>query len=253
MKIMNFLTVVLLAAVLSLAPNVYATRNTISALGSITIQVPAGQSINVFSLGGSTRVFKQSGGPSTSTGAGPIRYEEETSSPVVANEVTFGPYTNATKVRIDAGPQGAWYAVGALAAANPILVPMTRPARTQFAPVTYNTTASFLSADLMKGLVTSTHTTGATLNLTLPTGALLDAAAGIKVNQAIEWTWINLSAAAADSVTLNAATGHTIVGAPIVISTHVTTGGAITSMGANSSTWITRKTAADTFITYRKN
>lgn len=252
MKLMKILAVALLAAVLSVGP-AEATRNTISALGSTTIQVPAGQSINVFSLGGSTRVFKQSGGMSTSTGAGPIRYEEETSSPVVANEVTFGPYTNATKVRIDAGPQGAWYAVGALAAANPILAPTPRLAKTQFAPVTHNTTASFVSADLMKGLITSTHTTGATLNLTLPTGALLDAASGLKVNQAIEWTWINLSLAAADSVTLNAATGHTIVGAPIVISSHVTTGGAITSMGGNSSTWITRKTAADTFVTYRKN
>lgn len=252
MKIMKILTIALLAVVLCAGP-AEATRNTIAALGSVTVQVPAGQSINVFSLGGATHVFKQSGGPSNSTGAGPIRYEEESTSPVIANEVTFGVYTNATKVRIDAGPQGAWYAVGALAVANPILAFGPRQAKTQFAPATYNTTSSFVSNDLMKGLITSTHTVGATVALTLPTGALLDAAAGIKVNQAFEWTLINLSAAAADSITITAATGHTIVGAPVVISAHVTTGGAITSMGNNSSTWITRKTAADTFVTYRKN
>lgn len=248
MKIMKLLCIALLAVALCAGP-VEAARNLLAPLASVTIQVPAGQSINVFSPSGSTRVFKQSGGPSSGTAT---RYEEETSSPVVANEVTFGVYTNATKVRIDAGPLGAWYNVGALAVANPILNNSPRMALTQFAPVTYNTTASFLSVDLMKGLVTSTHTVGATVNLTLPTGALLDAASGIKVNQAFEWTWINLSLAAADSVTLNGSTGHTIVGAPVVISAHVTTGGAITSMGNNSSRWITRKTAADTFITYRK-
>lgn len=248
MKIMKLLSVALLATVLCVSP-VDAGRTTLAALGSVIVQVPASQSINVFSLGGSTKVFKQSGGPSSGT---PLRYEEETSSPVISNEVTFGPYTAATKVRIDAGPQGAWYNVGALAVANPILNFSPRMALTQFAPVTYNTTASFVSNDIMKGLITTTHTTGATLNLTLPTGALLDAAAGIKVNQAFEWTWINLSLAAADSVTLNAATGHTIVGDAVVISNHSTTGGAITARGGSSSRWITHKTAADTFITYRK-
>jgi hypothetical protein len=252
MKLMKILAIVLLAVVLC-AGSAEATRNTVAPLASVTVQVPAGQSINVFSVSGSTRVFKQSGGPSNSTGAGPVRYEEETGSPVIGNEVTFGVYTNATKIRIDAGPQGAWYNVGALAVANPILNNSPRLALTQFSPVAYNAAASIVSNDLMNGLITTTQATGATIALTLPTGALLDAASGIKVNQAFEWSLINLSAAAADSVTITASSGHTIVGAPIVISAHVTTGGAITSMGGNSSTWITRKTAANTFVTYRKN
>lgn len=247
---MKLFQVVILAAALMFAPHAYATRNVVAAGASTIIQVPAGQSINVFgpsaTAGGAVHVFKQSGGPSSGT---PLRYEEETSSPVLGNEVVFGPYTNATKVRIDAGSQPAYYNVGALAVANPILDNSPRNALTQFAPATYNTTASFVSNDLMKGLVTSTHAVGATLNLTLPTGALLDAAAGIKVNQAFEWTWINLSAAAADTVTLNAATGHTIVGAVLVPASHISTGGL---NGTNSARFITRKTAADTFVTYRK-
>jgi hypothetical protein len=250
MKIMKILAVALVAAVLCVGP-AEATRNTVSPLATATIQVPAGQSINVFSPVGATKVSKQSSSLANGTPTG--RFEEETTSPVVGNEVTFGPYTNATKVQIVAGPHGAWYNVGALTAANPILNGSTRLAATQFAPVAYNTATSIVSKDLMNGLITTTHATGSTLAVTLPTGALLDAASGLKVNQAIEWTWINLSAAAADSATLTASTGHTIVGDAVVISNHSTTGGAITARGNSSSTWITQKTAADTFITYRKN
>lgn len=241
MRIMNFLTVVLLAAVLCVGP-AEATRNTVAALGSTIVQVPAGQSINVFSWSGATRVFKQTGGMVVGL---PTRYEEEATSPVVANEVTFGPYTAATKVRIDAGPQGAWYNVGALAVANPILSGSTKLAATQFAPVAYNAAASFVSNDIMKGLITTTQATGGTIALTLPTGALLDAASGLKVNQAFEWTLINLSGTpATNTATVTASSGHTIVGEAIV---------GTATIGTNSSTWVTRKTAADTFVTYRKN
>jgi CO dehydrogenase/acetyl-CoA synthase alpha subunit len=58
---------------------------------------------------------------------------------------------------------------------------------------------------------------------------------------------MNLSAAAADTITVTAGTGHTIVGIPIVQSVHSTTGG----ITGASSTWRTRKTAANTFVSYR--
>lgn len=247
MRYMKVLPILILAAALAVAP-AFAGRSTLAAGGVVTVTVPANQYINVFTTG-TARVYKQSGGPSSNT---PIRFAEETSSPVVGNEVTFGPYTANTMVKISADATQVLYNVGALAVANPILDTRPRLTLTQFSPATYNTTASFVSNDLMKGLVTVTHTTGATMALTLPTGALLDAASGLKVNQAFEWGLINLSLAAADSVTITASSGHTIVGDAVVISTHVTTGGAITSRGCSSSRWITRKTAADTFVTYRK-
>jgi hypothetical protein len=58
---------------------------------------------------------------------------------------------------------------------------------------------------------------------------------------------INLSAAALDTITLTAAAGHTIVGNAIVQSANAATGGVY----GNSAHWRTRKTAANTFITYR--
>jgi hypothetical protein len=242
------ISISVLALALVAAPFIHAAPSIVGAFGTQEFTVPANQSLNVFSPVSSAvnpcRVY-------TSTGT-VVRFAEHASSPVSGNEVVFT-FTVSTRVRISAGAFPAYYNVGALAVANPVLVPTPRLAKTQFSVATYNTTASFVSNDLMKGLITSTQATGGTIELTLPTGALLDAASGLKVNQAFEWTWINDSAAAADSVTLVAASGHTIVGAPIVISKHVTTGGAITSMGNNSATFITRKTAADTFVTYRKN
>jgi len=103
-------------------------------------------------------------------------------------------------------------------------------------PTNSNTSATATASSLLGGIRTSTPT--ANINLTLPTGTNMDAAFNaLETNQTIEWSVINL-AAATHVITVVANTAHTVVGNMAV--------------AANSSArFMTRKTAANTFITYR--
>jgi hypothetical protein len=114
---------------------------------------------------------------------------------------------------------------------------------------TVKTVANTLTiAELLTKIIDATPTaTGATAAYTLPTGALIDAGLTMEVNDSFDWCLINSALAAADTITVTAATGHTIVGNPIVQSLHASTG----SIMGYSSLWRTRKTAADTYVTYR--
>ena len=117
-------------------------------------------------------------------------------------------------------------------------------------PTAETTAVTLTIAKLLTGIITATHTVGATQAYTLPTGALCDAWPAFRINDYFDWVLINLSAAAADTVTVTAAaTGHTIVGNPIVQAAHSTTGG----VWGNSAGFRTVKTAAATFISYRIN
>jgi len=116
-------------------------------------------------------------------------------------------------------------------------------------PTAETTAVTLTIAKLLTGIITATHAVGATQAYTLPTGALCDAWPAFITDDYFDWVLINLSAAAADTVTVTADTGHTIVGNPIVQSAHATTGG----IYGNSATFRTRKTAASTFVTYRIN
>jgi len=66
------------------------------------------------------------------------------------------------------------------------------------------------------------------------------------INSSFEFTIINLSAAAADTITLTASVGITIVGNPIIDANLI-----YTSWYLNAGTFRVRKTAADTFVAYR--
>lgn len=118
---------------------------------------------------------------------------------------------------------------------------------TQAAPIAETGVATLDAADLQNGLITITHATGGDVALTVDTGTLLDAAIRLNNDDAFEWTVINLSAAAADTATINAAAGHTLVGVMVIQSAHATTGG----LYGNAARFLTRKTAANTFVTYR--
>lgn len=250
---------ILLLVIILAAPAAFAATVAIYPDGEALVSVPVSQYINVFTES-RARVSKRVNSPST--------YVLETGGNVSATETAFGPYTTPATIKIEAGPGMVYYSVGASALKIPVVRPMSAlspaagsvfriPARLvelMPVPTAMTTAATITSAALLGGIITGNHTAGATAAYTLPTGTLLEAAAPyIQIGEGFEWTLINLSAAAADSITLTAGTDHTIVGAPIVISVHVTTGGAITSMGCSSSTWITKKTAANTFVTYRKN
>jgi hypothetical protein len=108
----------------------------------------------------------------------------------------------------------------------------------QIAPVAYDATNTLLIADVLSQIITTTSTTA--VSLTLPTGTLTDAGilGGIgAVNTAFEWSIINLGSAIG-AITLVAGAAHTIVGSTAI------------AVGA-SARLKTRKTATNTFITYR--
>lgn len=98
--------------------------------------------------------------------------------------------------------------------------------------------ATLTIAELLTRIVTATSASA--VALTLPTGTLTDAGlfGGLaKVGESFEWSVINLGSSSG-AVTMTAGTDHTYVGAAVVaIST--------------SARFRTRKTAANTFVTYR--
>jgi hypothetical protein len=107
------------------------------------------------------------------------------------------------------------------------------------APANSNTSVTITAASMLDGLRTGTPT--AAISYTLPTGTNMDAAfQDLQTNQSFEWSIINLSTGAGGPtpIAVAANTGHTIVGSDIV-------------NAATSGRFLTRKTAANTFITYR--
>lgn len=117
----------------------------------------------------------------------------------------------------------------------------------QGAPTAETTDATLTIAELLTKIVTGTHAAGATQTYTLPTGTLMSGGVAMSIGDSFDWSVINLSAAALDTVTIAAGTDHTIVGNPIVQSAHASTGG----IYGNSATFRSRMTGATTWITYR--
>jgi len=143
-------------------------------------------------------------------------------------------FTNGATLGIEAGVAEVLYALGTGAV-------ITENIRRRAQPTP---TAMTVTAELLSGMIIGTHAAGATQTYTLPTGALMDAAFELDIDESIDWSLINASAAAADTITLAAAAlGHTIVGAVVVVSAN--------SAPDNTAVYRTRKTAADTFVTYR--
>jgi hypothetical protein len=105
------------------------------------------------------------------------------------------------------------------------------------APNNSNISATATASSLLNGLRTGTPT--GNITLTLPTGTDMDAAfQDLQTNQSFEWSVINLAAATHLITVTAAATGHTVVGNMAVAA-------------ASSGRFLTRKTTANTFISYR--
>ena len=99
-----------------------------------------------------------------------------------------------------------------------------------------NTSATASAASLVAGIRTGTPT--ANITLTVPTGTNMDAEfQDLQTNHGFTWTCMN-TAAATFTITVTANTGHTVVGNMVV-------------QPNSSASFITRKTAANTFVTYR--
>lgn len=144
-------------------------------------------------------------------------------------EYVSGAFAAAADVRIEAGAADVLYANGTAA-----VILERRALRGQGAPGVLNATGTLTAAMIAAGIVTST--TAAAVIATLDTGAVMDAALEMEVGESFDWSAI---ATGANAFTVTAAaSGHTVVGA-----------GAVAT--GTSGAFRTRKTAADTFVTYR--
>lgn len=108
----------------------------------------------------------------------------------------------------------------------------------QATPTAKTGDATLTIAELLTRIITATSSSA--VALTLPTGTLTDAGVAggtLVVGQSFDWSVINLGSSSG-AVTMTAGDGHTYVGsATVAIST--------------SALFRTRKTAANTFVTYR--
>jgi hypothetical protein len=197
--------------------------NRLPANGTVEFNVPASDVLAIFSKE-PVSVFVRAGYPN---------FPESWSllQAVAADtEYVSGAFAAAADVRIEAGAADVFYANGTAA-----VILERRALRGQGAPGVLNATGTLTAAMIAAGIVTST--TAAAVTATLDTGAVMDAALEMEIGESFDWSAINTGAANAFTVT-PAASGHTVVGAGAV---------ALTSSGV----FRTRKTAADTFITYR--
>jgi hypothetical protein len=105
----------------------------------------------------------------------------------------------------------------------------------QAAPAAVDTTATLTVGNLKTGIITSS--TAAAVTMTLPTGTDTEAGfSGVYTNMTFEWTVINTGAT--NAVTVQGGTGHTLVGS-----------GAVAA--GVSGRFASRRTASNTFVTYR--
>ena len=191
-----------------------------------SITVPANGSIAVFTQG-QAQVSRVLGFPN---------YPNQTAllGTVTNGQTVFGPFTaGATIVVESVGSQPVFFEVGTA----PSVSQLRLNAQVQGTPIVIadGGAMAFAAGDLLSGIVTATPTAGR--NIQLPTGTALENVSQFSVNDSIDWTLITLAAFA---LTITVNTGHTIVGT-------AATGAA----SGNAARFRTRKTAVNTFETYR--
>lgn len=188
------------------------------------IVIPAGESIAV-ACQGTAQVFRKQGFPN---------YPDQTTliGTVINGQTVFGAYSSGATIIVEAvGGVTAFYEVGT--------APQVQQGRlisgVQADPNTLNATGTISPTMMLNGLLTST--TAAAVTGTLATGAVTDLASNFNANDFFDWSVINTGATNAFTVQ-QAASGHTVVGN-------------MTVAASSSGRFRTRKTAADTFVTYR--
>lgn len=195
-----------------------------------TIIYSQGSALVVVPAGGSVAVFAPDQAVVTQLATYPNAPQSEVVIGTVANgaQTTFGPYASGATLRIENSAGQAMYAVGAAPA-----VIETRASQYQPNPVAVDVTGAISAAAIQGGIVTSS--TAAAVAGTLPTGTVMDAATQMAIGDSVDWSVI---VTGANTFTVTAAAGHTIVGSAAVLT-------------AISGLFRTRKTATNTFITYR--
>jgi uncharacterized protein YaiE (UPF0345 family) len=145
-----------------------------------------------------------------------------------AGQNVLGPYVSGATLNVEAGAGIVQYAKGLSPNCYGFL-----DAKQQPTPGTLNATGTLTAALIQGGIVTST--TAAAVTATLDTGTVMDTSADLLVNDSFDWCAI---ATGANAFTVTASSGHTIVGSGVVAT-------------ATSGHFRTRKTAANTYVTYR--
>lgn len=195
--------------------------NIIFTQGTATVTVPAAESIAIQSYS-PANVLQEVGFPNFPDANDLLG--------VVENETTvFGPFAAGATIIIQAGASQVLYAVGT----DPVVTDGGEY-QLQNAPGVLNATGALTAAMILSGIVTSTS--AAAVTATLPTGAVMDLASEFLIGDSFDWSVVN-TGPSAFTVTA-AASGHTIVGTAAVAT-------------VTSAMWRTRKTAADTFVSYR--
>jgi hypothetical protein len=185
----------------------------------------------VTGVGGAATVAAGAGG--ATSGAGGV-------ASLVGGAGTNG-NANGGNVVLDAGAANGSGVSGHVIARDILVQP-------QGAPSAKTTTAATTIAELKSGIITITHAVGGNQDYALPAGAAIDAAMQLSAGDSFQWSVLNLSSAEADIATLTSpGADHTLVGAPIIRSAHAASG----LLYGNSARFLTRKTAANTFISYR--
>ncbi|CAB4166214.1 hypothetical protein UFOVP839_22 [uncultured Caudovirales phage] len=115
----------------------------------------------------------------------------------------------------------------------------------QGTPATASVTATLTAAQLATGIITINQAGAAACTLTLPTGALMDAAfTNMQNNASFDVAFINVSTVDAEDATIAVGTGWTLVGnVTVAANSGVTT--------ISSALFRARRTAAATWSLYR--
>lgn len=195
--------------------------NVVFAQGTVTVAVPAGEKIAVQAYSPAS-VFQEVGFP---------QFPEANDLLTVVNNTTYvsSAFTNATNVIIQAGASGAAYAVGV----SPVISDSGK-FQPQGAPGVLNATGTLTAAMILSGIVTSTS--AAATVATLDVGAVVDAASEFAIGDSFDWSVINTGPSTFTVTSPDSS--HTILGVGAVLT-------------LISAVWRTRKTAADTFVSYR--
>jgi len=200
--------------------------NIVAVNGRATVTVPANESIAVYTQG-QAQVSRVLGFPN---------YPDQTTllGTVTNGQTVFGTYASGATIVVESvGSQPVLWEVGTV----PVVTQWRLNYQVQGAPTDIADGGSMIAtnAALLSGIVTATPT--ASRNVQLPTGANMDLGTEFLVGDSIDWSLITLAAFA---LTITVNTGHTIVGAAATAAT-----------SGSAARFRTRKTAADTFVTYR--
>lgn len=191
----------------------------VSPFGQLTVSVPASGKVATFSQGSEQYDVSQVLGYPNQPSQNSLLFSG-------SGGFVSSAFTLAGQVVINAGAYPVLVNVGASASVFERL-------NNQPTPGTLNATGTLTAALILGGIVTST--TGAAVAATLDTGTVMDAAGTFAVDDSFDWTVINTGA---NAFTVTASSGHTIVGVAAVAT-------------VTSGRFRTRKTAANTFVTYR--